>query len=277
MAHFQDVKGVRISGTRVIVSLGQIIEVGLSGPKDFNGQELDVVSTDERVASVVRGALRGDVLTWNVTGKSIGRCMLHTGKKLSGVLRGVETAGQEIWDSITIEVSEILAWGKKVSAEFKSKVIKICERLQMNPSDLMAVMHAESGLNPRAPNENPNTGKLEAIGLIQFTEVGAQAAGTTLEALRGMNALQQLDYVERYFAPFKGRLKTVDDVYCVTAARIAVGQPPDFVLYAKEREPGVYERNRILDLDHNGKIEKWEIGQRGRNSLQEGLKPGNVG
>jgi hypothetical protein len=58
-----------------------------------------------------------------------------------------------------------IAWGKKVSAEFKQKVLECCGRLGVNPDFLMSAMAFETGetFDPKA--HNASTG---ATGLIQF-------------------------------------------------------------------------------------------------------------
>lgn len=44
-----------------------------------------------------------------------------------------------------------------------------------------------------------------ATGLIQFMPATAQGMGTTTAALAAMSAVQQLDYVQRYFKPYAAR------------------------------------------------------------------------
>jgi len=171
-----------------------------------------------------------------------------------------------------------IAWGATVAREFKWKVIDICSRLGMDPSDLMACMHSESGLDPGAQNIHPKLG-LVAVGLIQFTSGTAQLLGTTLAKLSTMSTVDQLDYVERFFAPYRNRLKSVDDVYCSMFNVFGIGQPSDFVLYSKNGVtlggrfygPEYYDQNKILDLDKDGNITKGELSQTGRRELQLGL------
>jgi hypothetical protein len=74
-------------------------------------------------------------------------------------------------------------------------------------SYLMAIMSFESdGFNPAARNELSG-----ATGLIQFMPSTAKELGTATDALARMSAEDQLDYVAAYFAPFKGRLNTLED------------------------------------------------------------------
>ena len=97
----------------------------------------------------------------------------------------------------------MLAWGKKVSDAFRSRVVEICTNLGSDPNWLMACMAFESAhsFSPSIVNKAGSG----AIGLIQFMPATANALGTTTEHLATMTAVQQLDYVEKYFLPRKGK------------------------------------------------------------------------
>jgi hypothetical protein len=171
-----------------------------------------------------------------------------------------------------------IAWGAKVPREFKWKVIDICLRLGMDPSHLMACMHSESGLDPARKNETKKWG-LAAVGLLQFTQSTAEKLHTSLTALAEMSAVDQLDYVEQYFTPYRHRLKNIDDVYCAMFNVFGIGQPPDFVLYSREGitlggnfyGPKYYSQNENLDADGDGNITKAELSKRGRGDLVQGM------
>ena len=91
---------------------------------------------------------------------------------------------------------------------FLQKVRLICAKLGIEPDWLMFVMNSESGLNPAA--YNPNGG---ASGLIQFMPDTAKGLGTTTEALRKMSNVAQLDYVYKYFYPYRGKMSSLYDLY----------------------------------------------------------------
>jgi len=111
---------------------------------------------------------------------------------------------------------------------FEKKVRDISMYLLTNPNNLMLTMKSESGINPRA--YNPNGG---ATGLIQFMPSTAKGLGTTTEALYNMTALQQLDYVLKYFAPFKGKLNSYFDVYAVTFFPLMLNMKDDDIVQSK--------------------------------------------
>jgi hypothetical protein len=117
---------------------------------------------------------------------------------------------------------------KENKAEFLSKLIKIAALLGFDPNWLMAVMWSESRLNHRAVNPNGN-----ATGLIQFMPSTAKDLGTSVEALKAMSNVQQLDYVYKYFKGLKNKAKSFTDLYMYTFFPVALNKPDDFVLQTK--------------------------------------------
>jgi hypothetical protein len=70
---------------------------------------------------------------------------------------------------------------------------------------LVALIHFETGGSMHPSTKNPNS---SATGLIQFMASTARALGTSVESLSKMSVLNQLEYVKKYFAPFKSLEKT---------------------------------------------------------------------
>jgi hypothetical protein len=117
---------------------------------------------------------------------------------------------------------------ENTTPEFRRKLIAIAEELGTNPDYLAAVMSVESGRTFDPAIRNPQGG---ATGLIQFMPATARNhLGTTTEELSQMSAEEQLDYVKKYYEPFKGRLKSVDDVYLATFMPYYVGKPRSAVI-----------------------------------------------
>jgi hypothetical protein len=100
----------------------------------------------------------------------------------------------------------------------------------------------------------------------------AQALGTTVEAIRGMNALEQLELVASYFEPFKGRLRSLADCYMAILWPAAVGKPDGEVIFPPGSQAMLM--NRGLDIDHDGAVTKAEATSFVANRLQEGLAAG---
>jgi len=170
----------------------------------------------------------------------------------------------------------MLAWGKRVSKPFRDRVLMMAQTLAVNPDFLMACMAFETGrsFSPAVRNAAGSG----AVGLIQFMPATAQALGTTTAQLAAMSAVKQLDYVERYFQPRAGKLKTLEDVYMAVLWPAAIGKPEGFVLFdrADPVYPKRYVQNAGLDFNKDGQITKAEAAARVRRTLQEGLRPANA-
>lgn len=176
-----------------------------------------------------------------------------------------------------------IAWGAKVSSEFKQKVIAICQELELNPSYLMSAMAFETGESFRA--DIPNAAGSGAVGLIQFMPSTAIALGTTTAELSKMTNVEQLDYVKKYFTPRKGQLHTLEDVYCMIFYPAAIGQPDDYVVAhktkinkeGKEVNDPVYSQNAGFDTDNVGYITKYQISSKIRDKYNKGMGSGYFG
>lgn len=169
--------------------------------------------------------------------------------------------------------SRRIAWGARVPDGFKRKTINIAHRLKMDPNHLMAIMAFETGrsFDPAVTN-HAGSG---ATGLIQFMPATARGLGTTTAALAGMSALDQLDYVEKYLAPYAGRMADLPSAYMAVLYPRAVDKPDSYVLFRKGSR--AYRLNRGLDTDRNGRVTKAEAAARVAALLDEGVRPGSIG
>lgn len=146
---------------------------------------------------------------------------------------------------------------KSNKSEFLSKVKVISAKLGIDPNYLMFVMRWESNLNPAAVN--PVGG---ATGLIQFMPSTARSLGTTADALRKMNNVEQLDFVYKYFYPYRGRMRSVYDVYLITFFPAALGKPDSYVFETKSLSAKIIaEQNPGIDLNKDLKITVGEFKQ----------------
>jgi hypothetical protein len=168
-----------------------------------------------------------------------------------------------------------IAWGAKVSPAFRNKVREIAGRLGCAPSDLMACMAWESG-RTFSPSVKNMAGS-GATGLIQFMPKTAIGLGTTTANLADMSAEQQLDYVERYFQPFKGKLTSLADLYMAILWPLAVGKPLEYVLWDSRSKPTTYRQNSGLDANRDGMITKAECSAKLYAMKAEGQRTENVG
>lgn len=140
-----------------------------------------------------------------------------------------------------------------VTPAFLREVEAMAGRLGTRPEYLLAVMSFESRLDPSAVNSLSG-----ATGLIQFIPETARGLGTSTAALRGMTAMEQLPYVEAYFAQYRGQLGTLEGAY--TAVLSGRARPdPASVLF--ERGTLAYTQNAALDANRDGRITSGEATQ----------------
>lgn len=132
-------------------------------------------------------------------------------------------------------------------AAFEAKVKKIAANLGISADWLMIVMYVESRLNHLA-----QSGASSAVGLIQFIASTRATLGVTATQLLSMSNVQQLDYVEKYLLPYKGKMSSIYDVYFAVFSPAAIGKSNATVLYSSGSNG--YEANKPLDTDKNGTI-----------------------
>ena len=137
--------------------------------------------------------------------------------------------------------------------DFNKKLEKIASQLGVRSSDLIAVMKQESGVKPTAVNKQSG-----ATGLIQFMPKTAAALGTTTADLLKMSAVEQLDYVYKYFKMVG--LKPGSDlqtIYMAVFMPAAMNKGPDHVLGQRGAagfSGKVYDQNSGLDRNKDGVI-----------------------
>jgi hypothetical protein len=142
----------------------------------------------------------------------------------------------------------------KTTPNFRAKLIQVSDYIGINPDWLAAVISFESNGTFSSSVRNPTSG---ATGLIQFTKGTAHSLGTTTDALARMTPEQQLDYVQKYFEPYRGHLGSLCSTYAVVFAGHCVGASPDTVAYSSPS--AAYEQNSGLDYDRDGVITCREV------------------
>lgn len=164
-----------------------------------------------------------------------------------------------------------MAWGKKVNLEFKRKVKRICEDLEIEDPDwLMACMAFETGetFSPSVENAAGSG----ATGLIQFMPATARGLGTTTDHLARMTAVEQLDWVKRYFEPYRGRLHNMADVYMAILWPAGIGKLSSWALWDARTRPTTYHQNRGLDVNRDKTITRGEAVAKVEGKLRRGRK-----
>ena len=144
----------------------------------------------------------------------------------------------------------------------------------MNPDYLMSCMAFETGETFRA--DIPNKAGSGAIGLIQFMPATANGLNTTTKELSEMTTVAQLEYVRKYFLPYKHKLKTIEDTYMVILWPIAIGKDKDTVIFISGTKR--YNQNKGFDrYPHNGEITPRECTAAITQPYKKGLSRGYFG
>ncbi|TAE50272.1 MAG: hypothetical protein EAZ89_12405 [Bacteroidetes bacterium] len=145
------------------------------------------------------------------------------------------------------------------ATSFEKKVRDIAQMLDVPPEWLMSVMYSESKFDASVINLKGSG----ATGLIQFMPATASDMNVSLERLRRMNHLQQLEYVYLYLQQVKdryGNFSTLTDLYLGILFPRAMNQDYCFTLYAK---PSVaYEQNAGLDENKDGRVTVSDVDKR---------------
>lgn len=163
-----------------------------------------------------------------------------------------------------------LIWGARVSEAFRARVVSVSKGLSMDPNWLMAVMGFETGYTFSPAARNPGS---SATGLIQFLQASAIGLGTTTARLARMTAVEQLDYVEKYYKSVAaGRVRNLGDAYLAVLFPPGVGRPDTYVMW--KRDTGPYQReyaaNSGLDREKKGYITRGDAVSVVNESYREG-------
>lgn len=167
-----------------------------------------------------------------------------------------------------------IAWGAKVSPVFRERIWWIADTLSVNPDYLMACIAFETG-ETFSPSVKNGAGS-GATGLIQFMPSTAVSLGTSTRRLADMTAEDQLNFVYKYFAPYRGRLSNLGDVYMAILWPKAVGKPDSYLLWDKEDAPVVFRQNAGLDLNGDFEITRGECLTRIQEKLLRGREDKNL-
>ncbi|MBD2184804.1 hypothetical protein H6S82_01030 [Planktothrix sp. FACHB-1355] len=147
----------------------------------------------------------------------------------------------------------------KLEPEFIKEVEAIAKRIGTKPEWILAVMGFETGGTYSPCKQN----FIGATGLIQFIRPTARALGTSTDELCGMNRLEQLKWVEKYYSPFKGKLNNLEDTYAaVLTGRTGWGRGAVWRAGSIE-----YRQNRGLDINRDGAITMQEAAAKVRSYL----------
>jgi|GEM_PF-974943 len=114
--------------------------------------------------------------------------------------------------------------------KFKARAEEIAGKIGVSLEALYAIIKLESYGDPYVVNSSSR-----ATGLIQWIPTTAESPqiGTTVEKLRHMSGLQQLDYVEKFFKPYFGKMRSFADLYRAVFFPASIGKPADYIFRTK--------------------------------------------
>lgn len=145
---------------------------------------------------------------------------------------------------------------RRVDDALAQKIVAVAQAIGANPYDLANVIHGESRFDPQIVGPDG-----AHYGLLQFSAARLTEMGTTSTALRGMNAVRQMDYVQRYFELPTVRKYVPTPGYTQTQLYMAVFRPADQALPPTSRfAESVVRANPWAD----GTFVKWKDGRSGR-------------
>jgi hypothetical protein len=173
------------------------------------------------------------------------------------------------------------AWSKRVTKAFIAK-IRAWVKMRGHPPEavhwLMACMCFESAGTFRPDIQN--AAGSQAYGLIQFMAGAAKDLGTTLDQIKRMSQMDQLDLVFAYFdlwAKWGKEYNQLEDFYLTIFYPKAVGMSADQVLFDRSNSAHLkaYTQNKGFDFDRDGKITVGEISSRLYDTFYSGMDTAN--
>ncbi len=141
--------------------------------------------------------------------------------------------------------------------------IAMCDRLSIDPIDMIRVSFSEAGCRAAAHNTHG-----DASGLLQFMPATLMGMGWAKghAAFRELSAEEQVPWVERYVAPHASWCSS--DALCYVAVFLpALGAKasqmgPEYVLCgARGPLAWAYGANKVLDKDNDGAITVGDLGR----------------
>jgi hypothetical protein len=131
--------------------------------------------------------------------------------------------------------------------------------LKTTPSDLLLVLHFESGLDPHCVNSSSGARGLNQITWTNGSAMKLSGGKAEWEAISTLSVLKQLPYVVRSFkaAVPNGAYANAGALYLANIAPAFINASLDRPIYVKGTIE--YDGNHILDYNHDGVIDRRDI------------------
>lgn len=196
--------------------------------------------------------------------------LISKGKDLKSNIEIKRKAEEEAEKSAKEEVNKFFGdenfrvrLDNKMGYGFSSRFESVCKNINCEPDDLLAVMCSESRLDPTVVNPSTST-----TGLIQISPSSAAELGTTTYELAQMSAVEQLDYVEKFFQAWNGNEppeKKLDAGTLYTTIFLPAYRNYDDDAVLCQKGDAYYSGNEGLDMNQDGIITKRDITDRMRS------------
>lgn len=135
------------------------------------------------------------------------------------------------------------------SGTFRQKLSRIAHGLGAKPHDLALVIAFETAGTFSPKIENPVS---KALGLLQFMPATLERMGINRDNAANMTDLEQLELVEQYLTPWRGKLGRLSSLYMAVLWPRLVGADEHSVVFAEGSK--AYAQNAGLDMDKDGRV-----------------------
>lgn len=173
---------------------------------------LSLVLSFANLSSITKGSLLSTPKVDDTIFKM--RCVREQVKKLIKIVEAEEDLDEFLKEK---------RLDKYFKATERKKVKEISDNLGIDEKWLYLVIWYESRGNPQA--ENPYSG---ASGIIQFLPSTAKVLGTTVQDIRNMSIIEQLELTERYLNRYKEHLNSYQNTYLAIFYPKALGKSKDY-------------------------------------------------
>lgn len=167
-----------------------------------------------------------------------------------------------------------LAWGARVSPAFRDLVFELCRGFEWTDDHanwVMACMAFETGGTFQA--DARNLAGSGTVGLLQFSPAAVLAMGSSTLRLAAMSPETQLEYVRKFFRPYRRRIKSLPDMYMAILMPKMTGASPHAMLSSRG-EP--YRKNSGIERGNDGMVTKLDAAEKVQERLKEGLMCNNL-
>ncbi len=144
---------------------------------------------------------------------------------------------------------------------FENKVQEVAHRLEVPAEWLMAVMYSESKFDASVSNHKGSG----ATGLIQWMPATAKDFGITVEKLRNLNHVEQMEFVYTYLNNVRkkyGKYASLTELYLAILYPKALQGEQDFCYTLYATPSAAYKMNSGLDEDRDGRVTVRDIDRR---------------